>query len=100
MTESEPQTARGLEELLYAVMAYGKGKGKGKGSKGGQYQYQWQPSPGGGKGDGKGAKGGKGKGGGAKGGTYFEGNCNHCGAYGHRLRDCRQKDAEMRQFRG
>ena len=40
------------------------------------------------KGGGKGGKGGGGK---------FEGNCNHCGKWGHRLRDCWEKDKEMQQ---
>jgi len=36
--------------------------------------------------------GGKGKGG-------FDGNCSHCGAYGHRLRECFKKDREMDAMR-
>ena len=36
--------------------------------------------------------------GGAK-GRYFEGVCNHCGQYGHRLRDCHKKTAEMQAWR-
>ena len=40
------------------------------------------------KGGGKGSKGGGGE---------FEGNCNHCGKRGHRLRDCWEKDKEMQQ---
>ena len=61
------------------ALAKGKSKGKGKGSpgKGG--------SKGGGKGDGK--SGGK--------GDVFDGNCNHCGKYGHRKNACRQLDLEM-----
>ncbi len=57
----------------------------------------------------KGAKGRKGlgksrpgKGSGAapaaagKGGTHtFDGTCNHCGHYGHRLSECRKRDAEV-----
>ena len=61
------------------ALAKGKGKGKGKGppGKGG--------SKGGGKGDGKsGVKG-----------DVFDGNCNHCGKYGHRKNACRQLDREM-----
>ena len=37
-------------------------------------------------------KGGKGKG-------RFDGNCSHCGAYGHRLRECYKKDKEMDAMR-
>ena len=40
---------------------------------------------------------GKGKGKGVGGG--FPGNCDHCGKYGHRMRDCRIKDAEMAAWR-
>ena len=36
---------------------------------------------------GKGGKGGKGEG--------FQGNCNYCGKYGHRLHECWVKDQEM-----
>jgi len=46
----------------------------------------------------KGLKGGKGgKGGAGKG--RFEGNCSHCGVYGHRLRECWKKDREMEDYR-
>jgi len=45
------------------------------------------------KGGGKGGKGGKT-------GKYFEGECSHCGKYGHRLRDCWVKDKEMEEYRG
>ena len=37
---------------------------------------------------GKGGKGGKGKG--------FQGNCNYCGKYGHRLNECWVKDQDMK----
>ena len=48
-----------------------------------------------GKGSSKGGKGGKGKEGkGSKG--SFPGTCYHCGAYGHRVSECRKKDAEMK----
>ena len=50
------------------------------------------------KGKGKGKKGGLGKGGpkGAKGAPkVFDGECNHCGAWGHRLADCRKLSAEL-----
>ena len=51
-------------------------------------------SPGWGKGQAKatrapGQKGGKGKGG-------YQGNCLHCGAWGHCLNECRKKDADMK----
>ena len=36
--------------------------------------------------------------GGAK-GRYFEGVCNHCGQYGHRLQDCHKKTAEIQAWR-
>ena len=39
---------------------------------------------------------GKGKG---KGSIPFEGHCHHCGAYGHRLNQCRKKDAEMEAWK-
>ena len=48
-----------------------------------------------GKGGGKGGFGGKG----GKGGGKFDGNCNHCGAYGHRMADCFKKDREMQEYR-
>ena len=43
-------------------------------------------------------KGWKGKGKG-KGKGKFEGNCNHCGKFGHRVRECWQKDQEMEALR-
>ena len=42
---------------------------------------------------GKGGKDGRGKGG------KFDGECSHCGMYGHRLRDCYKKDREMQAWR-
>ena len=45
-----------------------------------------------GKGPGKGGKGGGKKGSKGK----FEGNCHYCGAYGHRISECRKKDADMK----
>ena len=38
---------------------------------------------------------GKGKGGGGR----FEGNCSHCGLYGHRMNQCWKKDEEMNAWR-
>jgi len=43
-----------------------------------------------GKGGGDGGKGGSGK---------FEGNCSHCGKYGHRQRECWEKDRIMNEWR-
>ena len=51
------------------------------------------------KGGGKGAFGGKGKGfgkDGGKTGARFDGNCHHCGVYGHAIRDCWKKNEEMK----
>ena len=45
-----------------------------------------------GKGPGKGNKGPGQKG--SKGG--FPGNCNYCGVFGHRINECRKKDADMK----
>ena len=45
-----------------------------------------------GKGPGKGNNKGKGKHG--KGG--FQGTCHYCGVYGHRINECRKKDADMK----
>ena len=45
-----------------------------------------------GKGPGKGKSKGKGKNG--KGG--FQGTCHYCGVYGHRINECRKKDADMK----
>ena len=45
-----------------------------------------------GKGPGKGGKAGGKKGSKGK----FEGNCHYCGTYGHRISDCRKKDADMK----
>ena len=47
----------------------------------------------------KGWKGGNPKGFGKGGKGRFEGNCSHCGAYGHRLRECWKKDKEMNEWR-
>lgn len=38
--------------------------------------------------------------GGGKGKGKFDGNCNHCGKYGHRASNCWQKDKEMAEWRG
>ena len=46
-----------------------------------------------GKGNGKGGNKGKGK------GEFFEGNCDFCGSYGHRARDCRKKDRYREDLR-
>ena len=43
--------------------------------------------------DPKGGKGKEGKGG-------FQGNCLHCGAWGHRLNECRKKDADVAKGKG
>ena len=45
-----------------------------------------------GKGPGKGGKAKRGKG--SKG--TFQGNCNYCGVYGHRINECRKKDSDMK----
>ena len=45
----------------------------------------------------KGAMKGKGKGGKGKG--RFEGNCSHCGMYGHKMNQCWKKDEEMNAWR-
>jgi hypothetical protein len=59
----------------------GKGKGKdGKGKKGRNSWYGEGKSK-----DGKKGKDGKGKG---KKGVKFDGNCNHCGKYGHKKETC------------
>ena len=47
------------------------------------------------KGKGKGKGGGKG----GKGFGKFEGECSHCGKYGHRKRDCWELDKLMGDFR-
>ena len=44
-------------------------------------------------------KGMKGKGYGEGKGQPFQGTCNHCGEWGHRLRECPSKDAEMKGAR-
>ena len=46
-----------------------------------------------------GGKGVKGKGKGYGKNQPFQGTCNHCGEWGHRLRDCPVKDAEMKGVR-
>ena len=46
---------------------------------------------------GKGYNKGKGKSWGNK--EQFQGNCSHCGKWGHRLNECRIKDREMEQWR-
>ena len=43
----------------------------------------------------KGKAGGKGFG-----GKGFNGTCHHCGEFGHRLNECRKKDAEMSKGKG
>ena len=47
-----------------------------------------------GKGPGKGGKGAGAKGDKGKGG--FQGTCHYCGIYGHRINECRTKDADMK----
>ncbi len=52
-------------------------------------------------GKGKPGKGGAAPAAAAKGGTHtFDGVCNHCGHYGHRLNECRKRDAELGKTRG
>ena len=66
----------GGDTAIHAAQALSmvKGGGNGKGSQ---------------KGGGKGKSWGKG----------FDGNCSHCGKYGHRLNECRIKDKEMEEWR-
>ena len=45
-----------------------------------------------GKGPGKGNNKGKGK----NGKRGFQGTCHYCGVYGHRINECRKKDADMK----
>ena len=47
-----------------------------------------------GKGPGKGKNKGNGKGKDNKG--EFQGTCHYCGVYGHRISECRKKDADMK----
>ena len=47
-----------------------------------------------GKGPGKGGKRSGTKGG--KGPFLFQGICQYCGVYGHRINECRKKDADMK----
>ena len=78
-SESEPECEK--DKVIAELMSFVKGKGKGGGGyKGGGGWY------------GKG-KGGKGK------GERFEGNCSHCGLYGHKMIHCRKKDEEMNAYR-
>jgi hypothetical protein len=103
---------QGMEHIANAICALSKGKGKGKG--GGSYGKggkglgkgggggSWQAPQGGalgGKPGSQSAGTGKGKGKGGKGGT-FDGNCHHCGKYGHRKNECRSLDADMAKHRG
>ena len=76
--EQYAQVAGALQAL-----AKGKGKGRGKGPPAAS-------STGGTKGSGK--AGGKSNG---KGDDFFDGNCHHCGKYGHRKIACRLLDREM-----
>ena len=46
-----------------------------------------------GKGTGKGGKPSSPKGG----KRGFQGNCHYCGTYGHRINECRKKDADMKR---
>ena len=104
------------ETLGNTIFQFSKGKGKGKGkgaggkgynNKGGYGGAPWQPNAWQSSGKGFGKDGGKtgGKDGGGKGGkgglqdAQFQGSCNHCGAFGHRKRECRKLDAEMAQRR-
>jgi hypothetical protein len=103
--DADEQTYAWDMNLYTFVPSKGKGKGKGKGwqTKGGGKGNGWQ-AKGGGKGEWYGGSGGDwGKGG--KGtfqprapGTpppFFDGDCNHCHAHGHRKRDCPVLDKEM-----
>ncbi len=66
-----------LQGAIYAVKGSGKGGySKGLGKKGG-------------------AKGDKGAGKGEGGSSQFQGTCNHCGIWGHRLSDCRKRTLEL-----
>ena len=47
----------------------------------------------------KGMKGKASKSGGKGGKGRFEGNCSHCGVYGHRMNQCWKKDREMEEWR-
>ena len=96
-----------MEWMVGAFQGFQGGKAGGKGG-GGYTGYQPNYPPRGnfgnkgGKGEGRkaGPKGGVNGDGGGKGGTpKFEGTCNHCGKYGHRLRDCFWKTEEMRKKR-
>ena len=104
---ADPLMANIQEAVENALLAMTKGKGKGKGGFGGSKGgYKGFNSLNGslGKDGFKGSyKGAHGKGGGAfwgKGGGKFNGNCNHCGRFGHMKRDCRQLDEEMAKIRG
>ncbi len=95
-----------LQEMIMAL-SKGKRKGKGKdndywGGKGKDYwSGQWQPGGWQGKGGGNNCnKGGKNSlelvaTGTGKGEGKFQGECNFCGVYGHRMSECRKLDAAM-----
>ena len=68
--QCQPCGDRGGPSILQDLFSFVKGM-KGKGNKGG-------------------GKGGKGR---------FEGNCSHCGVYGHRMNQCWKKDKEMDEWR-
>ncbi len=77
MEQQDWAQAEMLQGAIYAVKGNGKGgtrKGLGKG----------KPGPG--------AAQPAAKGGGA---GQFQGNCNHCGIWGHRLAECRKRDQEL-----
>ncbi len=61
-----------------------------KGSKGRKGFGKGKPGKGGGAAPAAAAKGG-----GGGGAHTFDGLCNHCGHYGHRLSECRKRDAEL-----
>ena len=72
----------------------GRGRGRGRGGRydqgrgGGRYGDQGRQG---------GRYGGRGRGRGNTGrgqGQYFNGSCNHCGKFGHKIADCRTKKAE------
>ena len=76
--EEETQSSDPKEEVNQFLCAMRRFAQKGKGDKGG----------------------GKGGGGGHAEVEKFDGNCNYCGKYGHRLNQCRQKDADMKEKGG